>query len=300
MVKMNKKTKSAQDVRQWQSIFKCPVCGSPMKVIELKSLICSNYHTFDFTRQGYLNLTTHPAKNKYSRELFEARRKMVAEEGFFVPLSYSIVEVINEHVMQNPNGKIAMIDIGCGEGSHLSHICDILSPQYERTVTGVGIDIAKEGILMASRDYTDKTWVVADLANLPFKAKSFDVILNILSPLNYAEFARLMKDEGLVVKVVPQKDYLKELRESFFDYPEKQTYSNTETVERFKDHFQVIDHSRLRYTMNVSQTSIQSLLRMTPLTWSATKEQMQPFLIKSSTQITVDLDLLVGIKAISH
>lgn len=56
------------------------------------------------------------------------------------------------------------------------------------------------------------------------------MIRNILSPSNYAEFNRLLNSAGLVVKIISQSDYLKELREIVFDEPEKQVYSNVETL----------------------------------------------------------------------
>ncbi len=36
--------------------------------------------------------------------------------------------------------------------------------------------------MVAPKNYSNKIWVVADLANTPFKNKQFDVILIILSP----------------------------------------------------------------------------------------------------------------------
>jgi 23S rRNA (guanine745-N1)-methyltransferase len=295
LFKMNKRIKSAEYLSDFESIFKCPLCASTMKVFESKSLICSNNHTFDFTKQGYINLTTHPIKTKYSKELFEARRKLIAEDGFFEPLSQAIAEIINKHVAIK-KGTLSLIDMGCGEGSHLSNICDIVSSDYKKTVTGVGIDISKEGILVASKNYTNKIWTVADLANTPFKDKQFDVILNILSPSNYAEFNRLLKDEGLMVKVVPQSGYLKELREVIFDEPEKQSYSNVDTVVRFNESFQVVDSSRLCYTVTLHKPSIQSLVLMTPLSWATTEKQGKSFLEGDSAQITVDLEILISKK----
>jgi 23S rRNA (guanine745-N1)-methyltransferase len=295
LFKMNKRIKSAEYLSDFESIFKCPLCDSTMKVFDSKSLICSNNHTFDFTKQGYINLTTHPIKTKYSKELFEARRKLIAEDGFFEPLSQAIAEIINKHVAIK-KGTLSLIDMGCGEGSHLSNICDIVSSDYKKTVTGVGIDISKEGILVASKNYTNKIWTVADLANTPFKDKQFDVILNILSPSNYAEFNRLLKDEGLMVKVVPQSGYLKELREVIFDEPEKQSYSNVDTVVRFNESFQVVDSSRLCYTVTLHKPSIQSLVLMTPLSWATTEKQGKSFLEGDSAQITVDLEILISKK----
>ncbi|MEH6944579.1 SAM-dependent methyltransferase, partial [Bacillus sp. JJ722] len=83
--------------------------------------------------------------------------------------------------------------------------------------------------------------LIQDLANTPFKAQQFDVILNILSPSNYAEFNRLLKDDGLVIKVVPRADYLIELREALFDPSSKQSYSNAETVELFHANFHNVE-----------------------------------------------------------
>lgn len=286
---------SAKYISNVESIFKCPICDSSMKVFELKSLICSNNHTFDFTKQGYLNFMTHPMKTKYGKELFEARRKLSTVDGFFEPLSQAIAEIINKQIVTN-DGTLSLLDTGCGEGSHLSHICDIIRSDFNKGVTGAGIDISKEGILVASKNYTDRIWAVADLVNTPFKDEQFEVILNILSPSNYEEFNRLLKSGGLVIKVVPQSDYLKELREAFFDDSEKQSYSNAVTVERFNEHFQVVDSSRLRYTMNLDKTSMQSLVQMTPLSWATTEKRVKSFLDKDSVQITVDLDILIGKK----
>ncbi|WP_335490668.1 putative RNA methyltransferase [Bacillus sp. JJ1773] len=291
---MNKRLKSAEYISNFESIFKCPICHSTMMVFEFKSLICSNNHTFDFTKQGYINLTTHQVKTKYSKDLFEARRKLIIEDGFFKPLSQAIAEIINKHTIKK--GEISLIDMGCGEGSHLSSICDIVSSEYNKTIKGVGIDLSKEGILVAAKNYTNKIWAVADLANTPFKDKQFDVILNILSPSNYAEFNRLTKADGLVVKVVPQCGYLKEFREVIFDEPKKQSYTNVNTVERFNMNFKLVDSSRLCYTVTLNNPSIQTLVQMTPLSWAATESQAKLFLEANSAQITVDLEILIGKK----
>lgn len=295
MSKMNKRIKSAEYVSSFTSIFKCPVCDTSMMVVESKSLICLNNHTFDFTKQGYLNLMNRKIKTKYSKELFEARRKVIVEDGFFEPLNQAIIEIINKHV---PIKKriISVLDAGCGEGSHLSNICDMINSGDKKTVIGVGIDIAKEGIFLAARDYTNRIWAVADLANTPFNNQQFDVILNILSPSNYGEFNRLLKDDGIVVKVVPQKGYLTELRAVFFDEIEKQSYSNIDTVELFAENFRMVDSSRLGYTMALEKSSAAALIRMTPLSWGATKEQVKSLIEQEIIQVTVDLEILIGIK----
>lgn len=297
MLQENKRIKSAKYVSNFETIFACPICNSSMKVLNYKSLICSNHHTFDFAKQGYINFTTHSVNTKYSKGLFEARRKIITEGAFFEPLSHAIAKVIFNHVAKTTE-TISILDMGCGEGSHLSHICDIVSSNYYNSVVGVGIDISKVGIMVASKNYTEKIWTVADLANTPFKNEQFDVILNILSPSNYSEFNRLLKADGVVIKIVPQSGYLLELREHFLNRSNRQKYSNIETVKRFYENFQVVDNSRISYTMNLNKSSIQWLFQMTPLTWTTTEERVESFLNKDSTQITVDLDILIGKKVI--
>lgn len=286
---------SAQFVSEYESILKCPICGSNMNVMELKSLICEKRHTFDFTKQGYINLMTHSIKTKYDKELFEARRELMGDIRFFEPVVAEISKEIQKQVGLNSN-KLFILDTGCGEGSHLASICDNLNMPVP--VVGVGIDIAKEGIIVAAKNYSNQIWAVADLAHSPFKDKQFDVILNILSPSNYGEFTRLLKEDGLVIKVVPQSGYLKELREAFYENSEKQTYSNTETVEHFDDNFQLLKTSRVTYTVNLDIPTLHSLIKMTPLTWSQTEEKIQSFLATGPSEITVDLDILIGMKKI--
>ncbi|NMD70902.1 methyltransferase domain-containing protein [Bacillus sp. DNRA2] len=280
---------SALFVKEYAAIFKCPICGSNMNVVELKSLICQNNHTFDFTKQGYLNLMTHQIKTKYDKDLFEARQKLISEVGFFNPLIEAIISIINRHDTSN---NLMMLDTGCGEGSHLTSICEGLN----KTAIGVGIDIAKEGIIAAAKNHTKQIWTVADLANPPFQAQQFDVILNILSPSNYAEFNRLLKNDGLLIKVVPQSSYLQELRQAFYHETDKETYSNSDTVERFNERFQILDSARLTYSLNLDKASLESLIQMTPLTWSSSEEQIQAFLAKNISDITIDLEILIGKK----
>jgi 23S rRNA (guanine745-N1)-methyltransferase len=293
--KLTQRKLSAKYVSEFESIFKCPICQSSMQVVEFESLMCTNRHTYDFTKQGYLNLLTHPIKTKYGKELFEARRKLIAEGGFFEPLCEALANIIKENQRTNKE-TLSILDTGCGEGSHLATICDLVRSNNQTAVTGVGVDLAKEGVLVASKNYKNNIWCVADLANAPFEDQQFDVILNILSPSNYSEFNRLLKDDGFVLKVVPQSGYLIQLREAFFDAPDKQSYSNVDTVDHFNKHFTLINQSRIQYTMNLNHPFIDALVQMTPLTWGISQEKAMAFLEKDSVEITVDLDILIGRK----
>jgi 23S rRNA (guanine745-N1)-methyltransferase len=288
---MTKKTKSAERVSQFVAAFQCPLCKSAMRVEELKSLVCAKNHTFDFSKQGYVNLMTRPAHSHYKKELFEARHKIIMESNVYTSMHETIAKVIKEYMDVSLN-PFMVIDLGCGEGSHLQRILDeCMIP----SMTGVGLDISKEGIAMAAKRYEDQIWLVGDLAKSPLADQSFHVILNILSPSNYKEFKRILVKDGLVIKVVPRPNYLRELREALFEDKEKKVYKNDEIVSLFQKQLHLLDVFHLCYTKELNNAELEHLVRMTPLAWSADQAHIDAFLHRDFAKITVDLDILVGV-----
>ncbi|MEL4026588.1 putative RNA methyltransferase [Lysinibacillus endophyticus] len=274
MGKVSKRAASIALMKTHQTVFSCPICKEGMEVTEDGQVICDNNHSFIIAKQGYVNLMVKPTTSMYSKNLFESR-KDILNSGLYDPLQQAITKYIGKDAK-------TLLDTGCGEGSHLERICSSLD-----SVLAVGIDISKEGIQTAAKYYENKIWCVGDLANSPFKEQSFDVILNILSPANYDEFIRLLKPNGKVIKVVPQSNYLKEIREQAFAQTEKETYSNKQTVERFKECFTNFQQERITYTCELEPELIPKLLEMTPLGWHLDKEV-------SIQKITIDLDILIG------
>jgi 23S rRNA (guanine745-N1)-methyltransferase len=285
---MSKKRQSTKRLNKHISLFKCPICNNPFQVVEDKSLKCTNNHTFDITKQGYVNLMTHPIKSQYSKVLFETRYKIITESKLYDPLHRELTKDIQDYWNQN---ALYILDAGCGEGSHLQKVID-----NNLTFTGIGIDITKEGIMTAAKNHPDYIWLVGDLAKSPFQDESFHVILNILSPANYNEFQRLLVDNGLVIKVVPRANYLIELRTALYKESDKGSYTNEDTIALFEKNFDLQKTIPLTYTKTLSREELQYLVQMTPLTWNADEKDVEKFLEIDQANITVDLDILIGRK----
>src|SRR5699024_11319603 len=117
----------------------------------------------------------------------------------------------------------------------------IINECHDRSITGIGLDIAKEGIIMASKNYHNPIWLDGDLVNIPLTDHSSHVVMNILSPDNYMEFKRVLAPEGIIVKIVPRPNYLKELRDLIFTNIDKKAYTNGETISLFKQNFQLVN-----------------------------------------------------------
>ncbi|WP_130859198.1 methyltransferase domain-containing protein [Gracilibacillus phocaeensis] len=266
---MNKKEWTAQLLRDSQSLFRCPICHGNLTV-NGTVVRCSSQHLFDIAKKGYINFYGKPSPTDYDRELFESRYQVI-QNGMYDPLHQKLAELIDRE---------NILDIGCGEGSHLANILQ----HYQQQGRGVGIDISKDGIQTAAKYHPGILWTVADLANSPFQANSFDVLLNILSPANYQEFRRLAVPGGLIIKVIPRAYYLIEIREQLQG---NRQYVNDDTSAHFRKQLQMVKQKTIQYKWDIPSGTAEHLWRMTPLTWG--KSKARPL-----SQITVDLDILVG------
>lgn len=274
-------------IRKNQQKFRCPVCNGPLTLHDSFGLACSNRHSFDLSKTGYLNLLASRSNFVYSKELFDARHT-VCSKGFFDPLIDALYGIIENYAVQSEKEPIAVLDAGCGEGYHLGGLARRMG---ERKASLFGIDIAKEGIKIASRSDEEILWIVSDLAKLPFQKNSFDVILNILSPANYLEFERVLRRDGVVVKVIPGKHYLEELRKLIF---EENTYSSDRVEDYFSNKLEVIAKQNIGYRFETDETVLPSLLKMTPLTWGEDADELALQGKNHIPSVTADFILLVG------
>lgn len=280
---MKKIELASQFLEKNKDLFECPVCHFAFEKIENHSLKCINDHSFDLSKKGTLYFLLKGSKNEYDRAMLEARYA-IAQAGLFNPL----LEAIYEYIECKKDGSL--LDVGCGEGSQLDYLT-----QLGLTGNNIGFDISKDAIQLAAGNFTSAFFCVADLAQSPFASKKYDTILNIFSPSNYEEFERLLKKEGRIIKVVPERDYLIELRRLFYhDQKEKQTYSNQLVIDKFKEHFVEIETKRIRYTFSLTKQNFSDLMKMTPLGWGASVEAKKYALNHPLSSITVDVCILIG------
>lgn len=268
----------------------CPYCQSAFQVAG-RSLVCAAAnHSFDIAKQGYVNLLAKPASSQYSKALFAARRSIITESGLYKRLHQLIAQQMLQHAA-TPVDSLCLLDAGCGEGSHLQHIVQLCN---QADLTAVGLDIAKAGIAMAASSYKNIAWLVGDLANLPLAAQSCDVVLNMLSPSNYNEFKRVLRPNGLVIKVVPRQHYFHQLRAALLRNSPRASYSNERTVKLFQQHFAMQGMHRLTYTHKLGHSELEKLLEMSPLAWNAQQSSIEAFLEQDELELTVDVNVLVG------
>lgn len=230
----------------------CPMCATQLAVHRPFSLCCRSHHNFDLARNGYLNLLNTQIQTKYSKELFLARRKV-----FSSSIYSGLLTELNEMIQRLRVEKTTILDAGCGEGTILFRLhnlnCDI---QF------MGIDIAREGIRLAASYEAPIMWCVADLAQLPLNNGVVNVVLNILSPANYKEFERVLRSGGSVIKVIPGKSYLQEIRNLLGDTT---PYCNEEVFDNLQAKLKVEEVKSVYYKVRMIPELWPAIVKMTPL-----------------------------------
>ncbi|WP_163654044.1 methyltransferase domain-containing protein [Listeria sp. PSOL-1] len=275
---------SAELFAEKADFLQCPHCSLPLRFVPPYSMECLNGHHFDLAKPGYLFLLKHGIATKYEATLFEARRRIIMA-GFFSQLTNELARLAS--CALDKNG--VLLDAGSGEGSQLIAIKKKLGVNH----TAVGIDIAKEGIRQAARDSQNALFLVADLANIPIQDETIHVLLNILSPSNYREFKRVLNGNGILIKVVPEENYLQEIRHFFY---QQNDFSNENVLARFAEFFTVIKSERLTYECELDTERLNDLLMMTPLGWHLAEKDKARFLEVSSRRVTADFRIIIGRK----
>ena len=249
----------------------CPICFSSFS-LQYNSLVCRSGHVFDINRRGYINFLRKPIKSIYNKSLFESRSR-VQNAGLF----NNIIDCIYSFL---PSTCHTILDCGSGNGWFLSQLYSRYSGLF-----CAGIDISSEGIKLAAKENTSILWAIGDITTLPFKSNSFDVLLNVLSPANYSEFARVLNPDGFLIKVYPATDYLAEIRTH--QNMARHSYQDVETLLQEKSITSSL--KRITYKFGIDEMLWQDLVYMTPLTYAISDEEKRKLSFDYSPHITIDV-----------
>ena len=262
--------------------FACPICQENLTLLE-SSLKCNNRHSFDLAKFGYVNLAPQIKQSaNYDKENFQ-NRQQILEAGFY----QAILEDISNLLATNPSAK-TVLDIGCGEGFYSRKLQESHSEK-----TFYAFDISKDSVQIAAKSEPNwaVNWFVGDLARLPIKDASMDILLDIFSPANYGEFRRVLSKDGILIKVIPTKNHLKEIRQRVQDQLTNKDYSNQDIKNHFQEHFTILSSQTASLTKTITTEQLQALLSMTPLLFHVNQSKID---WSDLTEITIEAEILVG------
>ena len=262
--------------------FACPICQENLTLVE-SSLKCCNRHSFDLAKFGYINLAPQIKQSaNYDKENFQ-NRQQILEAGFY----QAILEAVSDLLSNSKNAK-TILDIGCGEGFYSRKL-----QERHPDKTFYAFDISKASVQIASKSEPNwaVNWFVGDLARLPIKDASMDILLDIFSPANYGEFRRVLSKDGILIKVIPTENHLKEIRQRVQDQLTNKDYSNQDIKNHFQEHFTILSNQTASLTKTITTDQLQALLSMTPLLFHIDQSKID---WSQLTEITIEAEVLVG------
>ena len=262
--------------------FACPICQENLALVE-SSLKCENRHSFDLAKFGYVNLSPQIKQSaNYDKENFQ-NRQQILEAGFY----QAILDAVSDLLASSKTTK-TILDIGCGEGFYSRKL-----QERHPDKTFYAFDISKDSVQIAAKIEPNwaVNWFVGDLARLPIKDASMDILLDIFSPANYGEFRRVLSKDGILIKVIPTENHLKEIRQKVQDQLTNKDYSNQDIKNHFQEHFTILSSQTASLTKTITTEQLQSLLSMTPLLFHVDQSKID---WSQLTEITIEAEVLVG------
>ncbi|MDG9301036.1 methyltransferase domain-containing protein [Streptococcus pneumoniae] len=262
--------------------FACPICQENLTLLET-NFKCCNRHSFDLAKFGYVNLAPQIKQSaNYNKENFQ-NRQQILEAGFY----QAILDAVSD-LLASSKTTTTILDIGCGEGFYSRKLQESHSEK-----TFYAFDISKDSVQIAAKSEHNwaVNWFVGDLARLPIKDANMDILLDIFSPANYGEFRRVLSKDGILIKVIPTENHLKEIRQRVQDQLTNKEYSNQDIKEHFQEHFTILSSQTASLTKTITAEQLQALLSMTPLLFHVDQSKID---WSQLTEITIEAEILVG------
>ena len=260
----------------------CPLCQQSL-AMEENCLKCPNRHSYDIAKFGYVNLAPQAKQAKDYDKMSFQNRQVILEAGFY----QHILDELQDLLQAMPKEQ-TILDVACGEGYYARKIQEEF-PNKEI----YAFDLSKDSIQLAAKSDQSLAikWFVGDLAHLPVQDQSMDVLLDIFSPANYHEFQRVLKKEGLIIKVIPTENHLQEIRAKVADQLRQKDYSNQQVIQHFQKHFTILSRKTVESTHALHSEEKTVLLQMTPLLFHVEKNLIN---WEQLTHTTISAEILIG------
>lgn len=196
--------------------FRCPVCGLALERSE-RSLRCAAGHSYDLAKQNYVNLLM---RNQSSSKRHGDDRRMVNARSEFLDGGWyeCLRDALCALAVKYCGESVDMLDAGCGEGYYTSAVRSALVSAGKRC-GAAGIDISRTALIAAARRDGALRLAVAGVNRLPVDDASCDLLMNVFAPEDSAEFLRVLRPGGVLLKAVPGEKHLFGLKAAVYERP---------------------------------------------------------------------------------
>ena len=277
----------------------CPVCRENLiKDVPNKTYKCCNNHSYDIAKEGYVNLLISNQKRSKnpgdSKEMVLSRIDFLSR-GYYKKLSDRINEKIVQYLPKQTTNEFKILDLGCGEGYYLINLKNYMDSKKMKAQY-YGMDVSKDAVKYAGKSNKECIFAVGNNFNIPVQDKSVDCILSVFSPIDINECNRVLKDDGVFVRILPRTDHLIELRNIIYS----EVHLNEKVYTASDEENQYVEEENVTFKIELNKEEILSLLKMTPHYWKSTPENKEKLETYESLNITVDMRIGIFQKKINN
>ncbi len=219
-------------------------CRQPL-LREERRVACSNGHSFDIARSGYINLLQpQDRRSKHPGDTADAvaARRRLHERSVAAPLLQSVAGLLGADPAD------VVLDAGCGDGFDLGTLAG------QAGFAAHGVDISIPAVHAAARSFPRSEWIVCNADRfVPYADQTFSIALSITGRMNSAEFRRVLRDDGRLLVAIPSVEDLIELRGTGRDRVPR-------TIETFAKEFTLTEQRRATAGAELDAASVQDVL----------------------------------------
>lgn len=286
----------------------CPTCRERLTRSD-KSLICSNRHTFDIAKSGYVNLLP-PGKGKNAhtgddRGMVDARVDFL-KQGYYNNISDTAANLIARYTPLTED-TVSICDMGSGEGWHTCRMAEKTGETTGKDTIALGIDASKYAAERASKlsrrrnlmpkdgigaSYNGNTaayFIPANIFRPPLAENTFSAAVSMFAPVAWEEAHRILCGDGVLLVVSSGREHLLEMRQLIYS----EVHLSDEEIPA-PEIFEPIEKHNLRYAVTLPDKEvIANLFMMTPFFYKTTETGKLRLLSKDTLDVTVDVNYTI-------
>lgn len=237
--------------------LRCPICGAELSSGDTAGggLRCARGHSFNQARQGYVDLTAGPVRHEGDSAEMVAARAAFLDAGHYGFVSAGLATAAG-------GGPGLVVDVGAGTGAHLAAVLDARPGAH-----GLAVDVSRYALRRAARCHPRAGAVRADAwAGLPLADRSVSLLLDVFAPRQGAEFARVLRPDGLLLVVTPEPDHLTELVNAL-DLLRVDPSKEDRLAAGLARWFTPVSSTVLRRRLSLDHAAVRALVGMGPSAW---------------------------------
>ena len=266
----------------------CPLCGAGLRVSDNgQSLLCggAKTHCFDGGGGGYVPLAPRHSGGGDSKEAVRYRTAFLSA-GYYQPAAEALCDLVKQYT---PSGS-TVIDAGCGEGYYSNLVTDCGYRMAGFDLSKFAVDAAAKAAKRLRGDKPSQTlYAVGSVFELPLRDECADAVVNIFAPCAPAEYARVLKQDGILIVAGAGEDHLLGLKKVIYDDP----YLNEgrRDLPAEGEYFRLLEKRTVTFDITLTDpTHMEALFSMTPYYWrtSPTDHEKLAACDELTTPVTFD------------